>query len=66
MFEQASAGREVLFVCDEVLRQVIDAHAEECDLIVCAAGVSFVELELFWIDGGGAHGRVLVLEAAIG
>ena len=55
--QQAAAGREVLLVDVEVIRQMEDPLGEQSHLIGCAAGVSFVELIVFQVDFFGiAHG----------
>ena len=45
--QQAAAGREVLFVDVEVVRQMENPLGEEGHLVRGAAGVSFVELIVF-------------------
>jgi hypothetical protein len=55
--QQTAAGREVLLVRAKVLREVIDALAEERDLIIGTAGITRVQLVLSRIDGIRGHFR---------
>ena len=56
--EEATAGREVLLVDVQVVREVEDPLGEESHLVRGAAGVSFVELIVFFVDFFSiAHGR---------
>jgi hypothetical protein len=56
--EKATAGREVLLVDVQVVRQMENPSGEERHLIRGAAGVSFVELIVFNVDFFGiGHGR---------
>lgn len=55
--EESAAGREILLVDVEVIREMEDPLGEECHLVRGAAGVSFVELIVFQVDFFGiAHG----------
>ena len=53
--EQAAAGREILLVDVQVVRQVEDPFGEEGHLVRGAAGVTFVELIVFGVDFVVAH-----------
>ena len=56
--EEATAGREVLLVDVQVVRQMENPCGEESHLVRGAAGVSFVELIVFFVDFFSiAHGR---------
>lgn len=50
--EQAAAGREVLGVDIEMIRQIVNPLGEKGHLIRGAAGVSFVELIILRVDRG--------------
>ena len=54
--EQTAAGREILLVDVQVVRQVEDPFGEEGHLVRGAAGVTFVELIVFGVDYVVAHG----------
>lgn len=53
--EQAAAGREILLVNVEVVREVEDALGHQGHLIGCATGVTFVKLVVFQVDCVVAH-----------
>jgi hypothetical protein len=55
--EKATAGREVLLVDVQVVRQMENPSGEQGHLIWGAAGISFVELICFEVDFFSAHGR---------
>jgi hypothetical protein len=48
--QKATAGREVLFVDVQMVREMEDPLGEESHLVRGAAGVSFVELIVFFVD----------------
>ena len=53
--EETAARREVFAVDIQVIRNVVDPLGEQGHLIGGAAGVSFVELEFFQVDGMVTH-----------
>lgn len=56
--QEATAGREVLLVDVQVVREMEDPLGEESHLVRGAAGVTFVELIVFFVDFFSiAHGR---------
>ena len=53
--QESAAGRGVLLVNREVVRQVHDALGHQGDLVVGAAGVGVVDLVIREVNGAFAH-----------